>query len=50
MTALNADVQKLIKMIVTETVKDHDSTVTIRVDSDGALSISVYPIMGEDEQ
>lgn len=42
--ALNSTaVQDLIRMLVNDTMKEKDRTVTIRVDPDGAISVSIYP-------
>ena len=39
----NTAVQDLIRMIVNDTMVEKDRTVTIRVDPDGAISVSIYP-------
>lgn len=39
----NTAVQDLIRMIVNDTMAEKDRTVTIRVDPDGAISVSIYP-------
>ena len=38
-------VQDLIRMIVNDTMAEKDRTVTIRVDPDGAISVSIYPTL-----
>lgn len=39
----SADVQDLIRKIVNDTIAEKDRTVTIRIDPDGAISVSIYP-------
>lgn len=39
----SADVQELIRKIINDTMEEKDRTVTIRIDPDGAISVSVYP-------
>ena len=36
-------VQDLIHTIVNDTIAEKDRTVTIRIDPDGAISVSIYP-------
>lgn len=36
-------VQDLLRMLVNDTIAEKDRTVTIRIDPDGAISLSVYP-------
>lgn len=42
-TLNNSAVQDLIRMIVNDTMAEKDRTVTIRIDPDGAISVSIYP-------
>ena len=39
----NSAVQDLIRRIVNDTMEEKDRTVTIRIDPDGAISVSIYP-------
>lgn len=39
------EVQALIRRIITETLAEKDRTVTIRIDADGSMSVSIYPTM-----
>ena len=42
-TATDPAVQELIRNIVNDTIAEKDRTVTIRIDPDGAISVSIYP-------
>lgn len=42
-TLNNSAVQDLIRMITNDTMKERDRTVSIRIDPDGAISVSIYP-------
>ena len=44
-TLNNSAVQDLIRMIVNDTMAEKDRTVTIRIDPDGAISVSIYPMI-----
>lgn len=39
----SAAVQDLIRTVVNDTMQERDRTVTIRIDPDGAISVSIYP-------
>lgn len=37
----------MIKMLVDDTMKEQDRTVSIRIDPDGAISINIYPLIDD---
>lgn len=41
--ATDPAVQELIRTIINDTMQERDRTVTIRIDPDGAISVSIYP-------
>lgn len=41
--ATDPAVQELIRTIINDTIAEKDRTVTIRIDADGAISVSIYP-------
>lgn len=42
-TLNSSAVQDLIRMLVNDTIAEKDRMVTIRIDPDGAISVSIYP-------
>ena len=44
----NDGVQTLIRTLVNDTVAEKNRTVSIRIDPDGAISISVYPLVDDE--